>query len=339
MSTVYPNSRAEVLALLHGRRLDRRPRFSGLISVTQAGLQQAGLTLSGVHTDPAQLAAAAASSYRLTGFESAVVPCDLCVEAEALGAVLDYRADDSEPQLPRVLGTVAESAAAFRVPAEGPIMRRGRLPVVGEALAQLRSEVGDDVVIGAFVPGPLTLAMQVIDTGPLLMELSETPDVVARLLDTLTPVLIEVAQFYRASGADFITVHEMGGSPGYLGPGPFEHLVLPRLQQLLAALPAPRVLSVCGRTNRAIQLVAAAGADALSVDQTNDLEASRAALGPDVRLFGNIDPIGVLADGDEATVTAAVRAAITAGADAIWPGCDLYPLMPAANLRALVTAA
>lgn len=337
MSPAHPNSRAEVLALLHGERLARVPRFGGLISVTQAGLAQAGLTLSAVHTDAAQLAAAAASSYRLAGFEAAVVPCDLGVEAEALGAVLDYRADEREPQLPRVLGTVAESAAAFKLP-YGAIAERGRLPVVGAALAQLRAEVGGEVVIGAFVPGPFTLAMQLIDAGPLLMELAETPEVVAALLEQLTPVLIEVALFYRASGADFITVHEMGGSPGYLGPKPFEQLVLPRLQQLFGALPAPRVLSVCGRTNRAMHLLAAAGADALNVDQTNDLAASRAALGPDVRLFGNLDPIGVLADGDPAQVTAAVRAAIAAGADAIWPGCDLYPQMPVENLRAMVEA-
>jgi len=338
MTSTHPNSRAEVLALLHGERLNRRPRFSGLISVTQAGLAQAGVTLSAAHTHPAQLAAAAASSYHLAGFESAVLPLDLCVEAEALGAVLDYGGGLHEPPLPRVVRAAAASPEAFVLPPGGPITARGRLPVVGAALAQLRAEVGDQVVIGAFVPGPFTLAMQVIEAGQLLYAVAEAPALVATLLDQLTPVLIEVAQFYRASGADFITVHEMGGSPGYLGPKPFENLVLPPLQQLLSALPAPRVLSICGRTNRAIHLLAAAGADALNVDQTNDLAASRAALGPDVRLFGNLDPIGLLTDGDPAQVAAAVRAALAAGADAIWPGCDLYPLMPEANLRALVTA-
>jgi [methyl-Co(III) methanol-specific corrinoid protein]:coenzyme M methyltransferase len=288
------------------------------------------------------LAAAAASSWRLAGLASAVLPLDLCVEAEALGAALDFRADEAEPQLPRVALTAAESAATFRAPAGGPLTQRGRLPVIGAALAQLRAEVGGEVVIGAFVPGPFTLAMQAIDAGPLLMEVTETPDAVGPALDRLTDALIEVAQFYRASGADFITIHEMGGSPGYLGPRPFEQLILPRLQRLLAALPGPRVLSVCGRTNRAIQLLAAAGADALNVDQTNDLAASRAALGAagysgaDVKLFGNIDPIGVLTDGTPAQVAAAVRAAEAAGADAIWPGCDLYPGMPGENLKALV---
>jgi [methyl-Co(III) methanol-specific corrinoid protein]:coenzyme M methyltransferase len=152
-------------------------------------------------------------------------------------------------------------------------------------------------------------------------------------------VIAEVALAYRAAGADFITVHEMGGSPGFLGPPAFNQFVLPRLQRLFAALPAPRVLSVCGDTNASMAALAQAGADALSVDQTNDLARSRAALGPEALLFGNLDPIGTLALGDEDGVRRAAEAAIAAGADAVWPGCDLWPEVPAANLRAMVEAA
>jgi multidrug efflux pump subunit AcrB len=39
-----------------------------------------------VQADPAKMAAAATTTYRLFGFESAVVPTDICVEAGALGA-------------------------------------------------------------------------------------------------------------------------------------------------------------------------------------------------------------------------------------------------------------
>jgi [methyl-Co(III) methanol-specific corrinoid protein]:coenzyme M methyltransferase len=333
------NSRAEVLALLSGRRPPRTPCFSGLISLTQPGLDAFGFRLSSVHADPARLAALAAMPYRLAGFEAAVLPCDLCVEAEALGAVLDFRADEPRAELPRVLQTVAASAADVRPDPATILLRRGRLPIVADALARLHAEVGAEIVVGAFIPGPLTLAMHVVDSGPLLLELTETPDLVGDLLDRLTPVLIEVAQLYRASGADFLTVHEMGGSPGFIGPRPFERLVLPRLQQLLAALPPPRVLSVCGRTNRGLPLLAAAGADALSVDQTNDLAASRAALGPAPLLFGNLDPVAILSAGSPDQVRAAVAAARAAGADAIWPGCDLYPQTPTANLQAMVAAA
>lgn len=85
------NSRDDVLALLRGERPHRVPCFSGLISVTADGLRELGFAFSEVHHDPMKLAAAAASTPRLTGFESAVLPLDLCVEAEVLGAEVDFR--------------------------------------------------------------------------------------------------------------------------------------------------------------------------------------------------------------------------------------------------------
>ena len=39
------------------------------------------------------MAKAAASTHALYGFESAVVPFDLCVEAEALGCAVDFQTD------------------------------------------------------------------------------------------------------------------------------------------------------------------------------------------------------------------------------------------------------
>ena len=131
-----------------------------------------------------------------------------------------------------------------------------------------------------------------------------------------------------------LTVHEMGGSPGVLGPKRFESFVLPALQKVFASLTRPRILSVCGNTNAAMPLLAQAGADAISVDQLNNLVASRAAL-PDTLLFGNLDPVAVLANGSPAAVHQAVTAAVTAGVDAIWPGCDLYPFTPVENLKAM----
>jgi uroporphyrinogen-III decarboxylase len=73
------------------------------------------------------------------------------------------------------------------------------------------------------------------------------------------------------------------------------------------------------------------------VDQLNNLAASRASL-PDTLLFGNIDPVGVLATGTLDDVRQAVTSAVVAGVDAIWPGCDIYPLTPIENLRAMIVA-
>jgi MtaA/CmuA family methyltransferase len=329
------DSRAQILALLSGKRGERVPCFSGLIHITAPGLEAAGLRLSEIHTDPAKMAAAAATTFQLFGFASAVVPTDLCVEAGALGARVDFREDSPEPAFPLVSEPLAASVDEFRLDVHD-VTRHERVAAVIEAIRLLKRLVGAHIVVGAWVPGPLTLAMQVIELSNFYVDIARTPEAVARVLDPLTDVLAQVASAYCTAGADFITVHEMGGSPGVIGPGAFERLALPRLQRLIAALPAPRVLSVCGNTNRGLPLLIEAGAEALSVDQTNDLARSRDLIGTRGLLFGNIDPVAVLAEGEEGDVRRAVRAAISAGADAVWPGCDLVPLTPALNLRAMM---
>jgi [methyl-Co(III) methanol-specific corrinoid protein]:coenzyme M methyltransferase len=86
-----------------------------------------------------------------------------------------------------------------------------------------------------------------------------------------------------------------------------------------------------------MKLLAASGADALSVDQTNNLAASRAEV-PDVLLFGNLDPVGLISQGTPLQITEAVAGVIRSGANAVWPGCDLFPQTPLENLCALVDA-
>jgi [methyl-Co(III) methanol-specific corrinoid protein]:coenzyme M methyltransferase len=165
------------------------------------------------------------------------------------------------------------------------------------------------------------------------------PENLVTVLDVLAEMLIEVAVLYRESGADFITVHEMGGSPGVIGPKRFEQWCVPPLQHLFSRLAAPHVLSACGRTTGSIGLLAQAGANALSVDQLNNVAQSRVTLGVEPLLFGNLDPVRLLADGDEAMIRWAVNGAIEAGLDAVWPGCDLSLLTPIAHLRTMLIAA
>jgi len=329
-------SRDEVLALLRGHRSRHVPCFSGLINVTVPGLESVGLRLSEIHTDAVKMAAAAATTYRLFGFESAVVPLDLCVEAGVLGAQVDFRAEAPRPELPRVVAPQAASSKELELRVPPDLARRERISVVTEAIEILKGDIGQEIVVGAWIPGPLTLAMQLVEAGTLMREVATGSEAVDRILDPLTDVVTQVALAYRSAGADFITVHAMGGSPGFIGPPAFRKLILPRLQRLLAELPPPRVLSVCGNTNRGMSLLVEAGADALSVDQTNDLAQSREMLGSEAILLGNIDPVGTLANGDEADVRRAVAQAIASGADAVWPGCDLWPLTPAANMQAMV---
>lgn len=345
------NLRSEILSLLNKQTSTHKPIFSGLISVTEQGLESEGLRFHETHHNAAKMARAAASTYRVSGFGSAVVPLDLCVEAEALGATVDFREGSEGAEFPRVAEFLYDSVEAFTTEhtestenfetgsmnSVASVIKKGRLPLVLDAIKLLKEDVGDEIVIGAWVPGPFTLLSLLVETGALYMSMRRSPEKLHTALDHLTHVLSAVGNAYRAAGADFLTIHEMGGSPGALGPKLFEAIVLPHLQALTSALPRPVVLSACGRTNGAMKLLAASGADALSVDQTNDLARSRQDV-PDMLLFGNLDPVGLISQGTPAQITEAVEGAVRSGADAVWPGCDLYLQTPLENLRALVSA-
>ncbi len=139
----------------------------------------------------------------------------------------------------------------------------------------------------------------------------------------------------KTQGADFITIHDMGGSPGFIGPAKYEQFVLPAEKLLIEKLPKPRVLSVCGNVTSSLHLLAQTGADAISIDQTTDLAAARLAL-KDTLLFGNLDPVATLYQGDDAQVRESVVRAKEAGVDAVWPGCDLVPQTSIQNIKSFI---
>lgn len=328
--------REKILELFDGKKTDSVPAFSGLIHVTSAGLESEGLSFPEVHRDAEKLARAAASTFKLTGLPSAVAPLDMLVEAEALGAEIDFR-ENGQFEFPRVAkflyGSAKELTTENTVTME--IFERGRVKLVCDAIAKLKKDIGTDAVIGGLIPGPYTLLLFLVEPGALFTDMKKQPQVILDALFLLSSFLSKVGTAYRNAGADFITIHDMGGSPGFIGPVKYEQFVFPAERQLIEKLSKPRVLSVCGNTNKSMHLLAQTGADAISVDQTNDLRASREAL-KDTLLFGDIDPVMTLWQGGEAEVRAAVIRAEGSGVDAVWPGCDLVPQTPLENVHAFV---
>ncbi len=328
-----PSTEREIiLNLLHGQPQPNAPAFSGLLHVTAAGLERDGLGWREVHHKARKMARAAASTFRLAGMPSVTLPLDLCAPAEALGAELIFY-DETEFQFPQVRKALFEQTSEvfgdFR-----SLSDEGRLPIILDAIRLAKDDVGEEVVISGMIPGPYTLLLYLCNPVKLFIEMKKEPQPVLDALYYLSSFLSQIGRAYREAGADFITIHEMGGSPGFLGPERYERFVQPAVKKLIEDLPAPRVLSVCGSVDKSIGLLAQTGADAISVDQLTDLPSARAAL-KDTLLFGNLDPVQTLWRGDKVEIHAAAERSREAGVDAVWPGCDLVPFTPVENLRAM----
>lgn len=328
--------REEIISLLSGQKIEVVPAFSGLIHITAEGLEREGLALHEVHHDARKMSKAAASTFKLTGMPSAALPLDLCAPAEALGAELKFY-ENGEMQFPQVgkylfPSTKYLNEAYFQ---NADFVNKGRLPIIRDAIRLLKEEIGNETVISGTIPGPYTLMLYLIEPGGLFAEMKREPNAVLEALFHLSAFLAKIGHAYREAGADFITIHDMGGSAGFIGPSKYEQFVFPSEKDLIQKLPKPCVLSVCGNMDKALHLLAQTGAEAVSVDQTTNLKAAREALKATL-LFGNIDPVATLWQGDEAQVAEAVQRAREAGVDAVWPGCDLVPGTSIQNLKHLI---
>jgi [methyl-Co(III) methanol-specific corrinoid protein]:coenzyme M methyltransferase len=332
-------SRETILALLSGKKIESQPAFSGLIHITAEGLQSEGLVFQEAHKDARKMARASASTFKLSGLPSAVAPLDMLVEAEAIGSPIDFR-ENGDLSFPRTVKPIFSSTKLItsEVGDSYELLNRGRIKLVCEALQFLKEDIGNDAVIGGMIPGPFTLLLYLVEPGGLFADMKREPNAVLDALSHLSSFLARVGQAYRNAGADFITIHDMGGSPGFIGPAKYEKFAYPAEKLLITQLPSPRVLSVCGNTNTSLHLLAQTGVDAISVDQINDVTASRRVLSQTL-LFGNIDPVRTLWQGTKNDITEAIRLAKEAGVDAIWPGCDLALQTPMENLKILLSAA
>jgi [methyl-Co(III) methanol-specific corrinoid protein]:coenzyme M methyltransferase len=331
-------SRQTILDLFSGKKIELQPAFSGLIHITAEGLQSEGLVFHEVHRDARKMAKASGTTFKLSGMPSAVAPLDMVVEAEAIGAAIDFR-ESGEYSFPRVAKPLFPSTKFItsEIGDNYEVLNRGRIKLVCEALELLKEDIGGEAVVSGMIPGPFTLLLLLVEPGGLFADMKREPNAVQAALSHLSSFLARVGQVYRNAGADFITIHDMGGSPGFIGPAKYEQFAFPAEKSLIENLQKPRVLSVCGNVNRSLSLLAQTGADAVSVDQLTDLSQARKTLS-ETLLLGNIDPVAALWQGNEAEIKEAVKRAKEAGVDAIWPGCDLVPQSPLENIRALQNA-
>lgn len=337
MSSNHLTSRERVLKLFRDEQVDRIPCFSGMGNVTTEGLKALGYKFAAIHLNAGMMARSAASTYKLFGFECGVVPFDLCVEAEALGAKINVYAHSEDILYPTIKEKVIhneDEMEKLRIPAN--LVSRGRIPLVKEALSILKGEIGNEAVFGTYVLGPFTLAGQIMELNDLLKLSFKKPDKIGNLLGVLAEGIIQIAKSYEESGADYITVREMGATSDVLSPRVFKNLILPYVKKIFAEIRIPSVLHICGKTNEIAPFMMESGARAISVDQKNDIAETRKRLGKDALIFGNYDPYNVLVTGDEEKIRLTVRKCIDDGASAIWPGCDIWPTVPAQNMEILM---
>src|SRR5512143_2040947 len=135
------NSRERILKLFAGEAVDRPPCFSGMGNVTTEGLKSLGQKFAATHLDAKMMAAAAASTHKLFGFECAVAPFDLCIEAEALGCEINVYAHSEDLLYPTIKKKLIHNEAEIDIAVPADLTSRGRVPLMLEAIKLIKKDI------------------------------------------------------------------------------------------------------------------------------------------------------------------------------------------------------
>ncbi len=303
----------------------------------------AGISIRRYTTDARALADAVVRYYERFRPDAVWLSADTWVSAEAMGATVGADSDD-QPFGGVGQPLVRTAADVDRIPPPD-VGSSGRYPLMLEALQRIVSALGRDVfVVACFDQYPFSLACELIGLEQVMLKLAEDRPLVEAVMERCLEYVVAYGKALAEVGADLLSG---GDSPaGLVGPEYYREAAWPYEKRLVSELKAatgkPVSLHICGNAVPYLPGMAETGADVLEVDAQVDLAEAARIVGPQVTLWGNLDPVGVLAQGTCEQVRQAARAAVRAVAAAnhrrfvLSSGCTLAMETPPENVDALL---
>jgi MtaA/CmuA family methyltransferase len=305
----------------------------------------AGYSLAQYTTDARLLAESVIRYYEKFQPDAVWLSADTWVSAQAMGA----KVGPTGPGQP--FGGLGEplirSAADIdRIPAPD-VAAQGRYPLMLDALSRVVRELGREVfVVACFDQYPFSLASALLGLNELMLKLVDDPPFVRALIERCEEYSLAYAITLARAGADMLSG---GDSPaGLIGPDLYRVFALPCEQRVVSRLKAvtdkPVSLHICGRATPILPLMKSSGADVLELDHAVELKEACDILGPGIGIWGNLDPVSILSQGDPESIVAAARRAIAQARACghsrfvLSSGCTLDPGTPHPNLAAFLAA-
>jgi MtaA/CmuA family methyltransferase len=337
------NSKELVAAVLRGKPASRVP--AGPLAVHFCA-RYADASLLDYSRSATVLADSVIRYYERFGPDAVWLSTDTWVSAEAMGAKV------AAPGPHQPMGGTGEplvqcAADIDRIPPVD-VGSQGRYPLMLEALSRVVAALGKDVfIVACFDQFPFSLASALMGLDTVMVKVLDDPELVLALMHRCEEYAAAYAMALQAVGADMLSG---GDSPaGLLGPELYRRFAWPSESRLIERLrrttPVPVSLHICGRAQPLLPWMKSTGADVLEVDQAVDLGEACRIVGPDQALWGNIDPVRVLAQGTPADAVRAAKEAIRAVRTAghhrfvLSSGCTLAVETPPENLEAFLGAA
>ncbi len=329
-----------LLNILNGRRedVDRIPCINSVSVSTIEFMKVYEAYWPAAHKDPLKMAKLGSAAHKLCGLDNVSVPFCMTVEAEVLGARIDFHED--KIKWPSVREFHAENPSDLEFPKD--VSKTGRVPVVTEAIRKLKEEFEGKVPVNAYIVPPFTsISSYLVDSITFLKWLRKAPEKVHQFLKSTLDVYAEIANLYRDAGADVVTLHGMGVSNDNISPKHFDEFVKPYLKEIIKRLKSPTILNICGSASMIVDKMVECGASAIAVDERTPIKEAREKVDrikEGYPIIGNVPSYGVIHQGPVERITEAVKGCLEDGVSMVAPGCDFWIETPTEHIKAFVEA-
>jgi len=272
------------------------------------------------------------------GVDAAILFADILLIVEPMGVGLEYPKGDG-PVIHRPVrsGKDIDSLNDFDAAQE--------LSFVYDAVRKIRKALDDKVPLIGFAGAPFTLASYLIEGGGSRNYVHTkklfygAPEAWKRLMERLVKVVAAYLNCQVAAGAQAVQLFDSWA--GCLTPGDYEQFAMPYTKAVIAAItPGVPVINFSTGTAGTLKQIRAAGGDVIGLDWRVNLDEGWAAVGHDVAVQGNLDPVALFASPKEIKSRAAdiLRRAAGRPGHIFNLGHGVLPETPVQNVITLVEA-
>lgn len=223
--------------------------------------------------------------------DAAILFADILLILEPMGVGLEYSNGDG-PVIHRPVRSSkdVDGLKGFDVERE--------LEFVYRAVKQIHGEIGNRVPLIGFAGAPFTLASYLIEGGGSRNYIHtkklyySAPEVWKRLMERLANVIAAYLNFQIAAGAQAVQLFDSWA--GCLTPNDYEQFVQPYTKAVIDAVtPGVPVINFSTGTAGLLKQIRASGGNVIGIDWRVNLDEAWAAVGHDVAVQGNLDPVAL----------------------------------------------
>jgi uroporphyrinogen decarboxylase len=277
----------------------------------------------------------------LTVFPSWWVEYGMAIEPSALGGKVRFPADQTPSELPTLFHL--EDLDQF---SEFDPQTDGLMPA---ALRQYRAQKRRIFEAGYTIPvvaarGPLALAVFLRGLTPFMMDITDNPAGVHKLLAYTTNATVQWLKAQAEAVGDSVEgILVLDDIVGFLSRKHYEEFAHPYLQKVFSSFPPAwvKVYHNDARIDPFLENLAEVGIDVLNWTHKLDINDVRRRTGGKICLMGNVSPLEIGVRGTPQEVkTATLNLLQKAGREGVILslGGGVSPGMPGANIRAMIEA-